>query len=178
MELTIKHLAAYLPYGVKIITPNDYSFYGVKTDAKALVLDGLKDKSLNFYGMGGFYPIKHFKPILRPLSDLTKEIEHNGEKFVPLVELAKIVGLDITKFDLSETAIAYGLRCNIENDDDDDKYKVLGFDIFNGFGIHYRPSKSWGIVPNQVELWPKLYEWHFDIFGLIENNLAIDINTI
>ena len=28
-------------------------------------------------------------PILRPLSDLTKEIEHNGEKFVPSKEIIK-----------------------------------------------------------------------------------------
>lgn len=28
-------------------------------------------------------------PILRPLSDLTKEIEHNGEKFVPIDLLRK-----------------------------------------------------------------------------------------
>ncbi len=27
------------------------------------------------------------KPILHPLSDLTKEIEHNGEKFVPMEKL-------------------------------------------------------------------------------------------
>lgn len=27
------------------------------------------------------------KPILRPLSDLTKEIEHNGKKIIPLLEL-------------------------------------------------------------------------------------------
>jgi hypothetical protein len=24
----------------------------------------------------------------------------------------------------------------------------------------------------------KLLEWHFDVYGLIENNLAIDINTL
>jgi hypothetical protein len=33
--------------------------------------------------------IKDFKPALRPLSDLTKEIEHNGEKFVPYNKLTK-----------------------------------------------------------------------------------------
>ena len=30
---------------------------------------------------------KDYKPILRPLSDLTKEIEHRGEKFVPYKKL-------------------------------------------------------------------------------------------
>jgi hypothetical protein len=28
--------------------------------------------------------IEKIKPILRPLSDLTKEIEVNGEKFIPI----------------------------------------------------------------------------------------------
>ena len=31
-----------------------------------------------------------YQPILRPLSDLTKEIEHKGEKFVPIDELNNI----------------------------------------------------------------------------------------
>ena len=32
-------------------------------------------------------------PILHPLSDLTKEIEHNGEKFVPIERLSKLNGM-------------------------------------------------------------------------------------
>lgn len=39
-------------------------------------------------------PAYHFnavKPILRPMSDLTKEITHRGETFVPMVKLASIL---------------------------------------------------------------------------------------
>ncbi|NIV12884.1 MAG: hypothetical protein GWN62_16865 [Aliifodinibius sp.] len=78
------------------------------------------------------------KPILRPLSDLTKEIEHNGERFIPIKNIGK------TSTFYGDTPI-----CNIEKD--------------------YRLWAVWEFE--------KLLEWHFDIFGLIEKGLAIDINT-
>lgn len=34
--------------------------------------------------------LDRIKPYLRPLSDLTKEIEHNGEKFIPLLAMSAI----------------------------------------------------------------------------------------
>jgi hypothetical protein len=36
---------------------------------------------------GTTFRIDNIKPILHPLSDLTKEIEHKGEKFVPKLKL-------------------------------------------------------------------------------------------
>lgn len=71
MKLELKHLAGYLPYGVKIETP-----YGVEI-LEALGEDWIFTEQKRAY---------HFieKPILRPLSDLTKEIEVNGKKFVPI----------------------------------------------------------------------------------------------
>lgn len=35
-------------------------------------------------------PPKHGKPLLRPMSDLTKEITHEGERFVPTLALDKL----------------------------------------------------------------------------------------
>jgi len=72
-ELTIKHLSAYLPYGVKC------SHARKKGNIKAtdvLTIDTWFITKRDY-----------FKPILRPLSDLTKEIEHNGEKFVPAAKM-------------------------------------------------------------------------------------------
>ena len=40
---------------------------------------GIKHKGLKV-----FYNGKRLYPVLRPLSDLTKEIEHNGETFIPI----------------------------------------------------------------------------------------------
>ena len=41
-------------------------------------------------------------PILRPLTDLTKEIEHKGEKFIPIVELLKNSSFDTSKMSEKE----------------------------------------------------------------------------
>ncbi len=34
------------------------------------------------------------------------------------------------------------------------------------------------ILENRYKVVKKLFEWHFDIFGLIPAGLAIDINTL
>jgi hypothetical protein len=82
--LTIKELAPYIPYRLK---------------GKSNQYDSI-DLLLGIYGtMGHSLTLCHrinnhntcdydcnvneFKPILRPLSDLIKEIEVNGKKFVP-----------------------------------------------------------------------------------------------
>src|SRR6478735_6118164 len=124
MKLELKHLAGYLPYGLKGISTEEnlgieivkgYSIYG-KNDTICLATN-VDDIDLEL-----------FKPILRPLSDLTKEDLH-------------IFSVDF------RIAIKSG-----------DKFYVE----------HY-------ITLSEAE-W--LYENHFDIYGLIKNNLAIDINTL
>ena len=45
------------------------------------------DRTIICHDTVNAYPAK-FKPILHPLSDLTKEIEHKGEKFMPMKEIA------------------------------------------------------------------------------------------
>lgn len=166
--LQLEQLAPYLPYGLKvqyegIINGNELSKHYAKNKQKNGSFDmsyksleqikGLKNgyiKKVEFWKNGSVYflGIKsmglkpfhkiEFKPILRPLSDLTKEIEHNGEKFVPSEKLA---------FHLFEKS--------------DREYYLNG-------GI------------NGVPFWvsQKYFEWHFDVFGLIEKGLAINKNDI
>ena len=60
-----------------------------------------------------------YQPLLRPLSDLTKEIEHKGEKFVPIIELAKVAFTNSRfSFELSE-----GLDKFVWIDDDWNNFK-------------------------------------------------------
>jgi len=86
-KLTLEHLSAYLPYGLKI---------------------------RNILGKGSTWTLTQFnieqfsdddKLILRPLSDLTKEIEHNGwsftfsEVYLSNSKIAKILGVEHSTFD-------------------------------------------------------------------------------
>lgn len=78
MKIEIKELVGYLPYGLKMKV-NDVQFYRYE-------IMTLCDKTgLSNIGISDVIDEpQDFKPILRPLSDLTKEIEHNGERFVPV----------------------------------------------------------------------------------------------
>lgn len=77
MELELKHLAPYFPYGLNILYWNGTAKKYIGT------LQVLHYETRHVLGSD-----KH-KPILRPLSDLTKEITVNGETFVPTYRLIK-----------------------------------------------------------------------------------------
>jgi hypothetical protein len=130
MKLELKHLAPYLPYGLKIDTSKLENGYSIMT-----MCDKGGLSNIEIGDVMDEYP--YTKPILRPLSDLTKEIEVNGEKFVPIEEI-------------KESQHHLFFREDIEN-----------------------PLE--GVQYSEIQ---KLFEWHFDVFGLIEAGLAIDVNAL
>ncbi len=73
--MELKHLAAYLPYNVKVTSNIDKGFY---------LTTSIFDTSIYQYRSW-----EKLKLLLHPLSDLTKEIEVNGEKFVPIDKLTE-----------------------------------------------------------------------------------------
>ena len=136
-KLTLEHLAPYFPYGLKGIVTDSSNNGSIET------IIGLQGTEI----ITDFDCIEMdiFKPILRPLSDLTKEIEHNGEKFVPIEWFEeKYYTLDLHK------------QC----------LRLLEED-----------GENW-INQSDYMLVTQLLEWHFDLFGLLEAGLAIDINTL
>ena len=143
MKLELKHLAPYLPYSVRYKAIWISSFKNQP--------DTVENRIMNTENIGTLYKkrykLKSAKPILRPLSDLTKEIEVNGEKFVP----EDILFIEYGAGYANKTAFINDFMPNI---------------IYTHYSqISYRIMQF-------------LFEWHFDVFGLIENNLAIDINTL
>ena len=58
--------------------PTVYTLHSVPNKCKTVQIASINDED-EFY-----VDIDKFKPILHPISDLTKEIEHNGEMFVRL----------------------------------------------------------------------------------------------
>jgi hypothetical protein len=128
MKLELKHIAPYLPYGLKAIATDINLINIVRLNEVEFIL---KEQS-------------KIKLILRPLSDITEEIEHNGEKFTPHKKL---------NYDLN-------IVSNIDS----------LYDIDYNF---YSPTvgETWRILQ-------KIIAWNFDVFGLIDKGLAIDINTL
>src|SRR6478736_5084359 len=96
-KLQLHEIAGYLPYGLKC----QYQFISKITGYTELRIGavlGLKQGLCEIQILinnKSNDPIwekidLNTKPILRPVSDLTKEITHNGKTFVPLVELFNI----------------------------------------------------------------------------------------
>lgn len=167
MKLELKYLAGYLPYKLKIKTER-----GIET-MSTLTENCVNIDYEDIYWFGQKHEPDEFKPLLRPLSDLTKEIEVNGEKFIPMIELAKLA-LSV-KFLIKPIVDSQFLKVTFEGHNEDYSLlinKGLDFCLSNvSLGRQHNVR-----ISNQLQLFQKLYEWHFDIHGLIEKGLAIDMS--
>lgn len=139
MELELKHLAAYLPYKLKTVNFNAGTFL-----KEPLISELIPSNILRFVD-----GTTESKILLRPLSDLTKEIEVNGEKLVPVNKILEIFGRS-----LKHLSTEYQVKA----------LRAFETDVITK-ELPYR----------YIE---KLIEWHFDVFSLIPDGLAIDINTL
>lgn len=129
MKLELKHLAPYLPYDLKYASNQNFDIKISKWELKMV------EYQIKIINDGKFE--NDYKPILRPLSDLTKE----------------------QREELNEIDDQITLTANHQ---------------------HFKTNEGSYLDPEQVpyNYAVKLLEWHFDIFGLIDAGLAIDINTV
>lgn len=168
MKLELRYLAPYLPYKIKCAFYGEDSecgeFYGISSISDIDILNGFVVADIPKIGNCEF-TFRDFKPILHPLSDLTKEITVGGETFVPIEELLKL---------------------NYPKSVKTGRYSEIEIDT-NGYPMAYYKYNSTKYitirtfsVPDKLEYWivQKLLEWHFDVFGLIESGLTIDINSL
>lgn len=138
MKLELKHIAPYLPYGLKCLVLNPAEGEEYILEMASCFNHGDELQVALTYSSGNDYGFcsDEFKPILRPMTDLTNEIEVNGEKFMPIEKMSPAPNFFNVEF-LQKTPLA----CS---------YEVV----------------------------QKLLEWHFDVFGLIAEGLAVDMNEI
>lgn len=162
MKLELKHLECYLSKGLRMLGENiEYELNGSMLD--------------EWFNWG--CPTKD-KPLVRPLSDLYKEIEYNGERFVPIKRIAKTV------YDKNNESVF----------DDENLYKVIDnkycypsnnertshwWISFNEKSIGFDNQEIEWFLP-QYELINKLLEWHFWIFNqsAFEDGTVIDLKTL
>ena len=171
MKLELKQITHYLPYGLNFIC---FDVESKEFEELPLLSINLRNDELEIGGMDIPidelpYPIGlEVKPILRPLSDLTKEIKVNGEKFVPIVELLKLahetyynekIGSRYQEIEFKQTPIKAKACFSFMATKDLELYTLMPWNF-----------PTW--------ITQKLFEWHFDVFGLIPQGLAIDFNTL
>lgn len=176
--LTTKELSIYLPYGLQV----QISESPLKGEIHAL--SGIAYDGLAYLGEGGRYgfiqrSFRTFKPILYPISCLTKTIQHEGREFIPIVELCKIQ----TSLNLIDCTFEFGeddlpLLPDIWVNAINEHGRVIACLIFNADNVCFRDGMDNPQSFNQYQLFQKLAEWHIDFLGLIEKGLAIDKNTL
>lgn len=96
IKLEPRHLVGYLPYELNVIDEEigeKFQVAGINISNNVIVNQDNIDGSIEEYG------INLLKPTLHPFSYLTKEIEHNGEKFIPLVKYVESLGEPCDDFD-------------------------------------------------------------------------------
>jgi hypothetical protein len=160
-KLTIEHLAKHLPYGVKCI------------DGWNGVINTVKNGETMDYVLSSYKTEKPHKPILFPLSSLTEEITIKGETFFLALELIK-KQLQRNQYNHSITEVTdiqfidkvdYSEGLEWSEEEPCLWWKMSGY----GYGIELgKCALYW------VKEW--LISNHFDIDGLIDQNLAIDAN--
>lgn len=159
MKLDLKHLAPYLPYALRIQVWHERKNEPliVVGFSPVMITEMFIDKRLmeSNYNKG-----IAFKPILRPFSDLTKEIEHNAERFVPIERLFELA-YPSHKFENYYTKkVPNWVSCSHVNTAAEFYY------YHNDF------------AENSYETVQQLISWHFDVFRLIDKGLAIDVNSL
>ena len=168
MKLELKHLSPYLNHKIQVsyldwledkkrntayltgISLED----GIETTYKRKK-KGCSGDLISWKGNNNIQDLE-LKLLLRPLSDLNKEIEFNGEKFLP-IEVIKKGYLHPVEWGINH--IGKGIKHN---------GKMIHLIVMDGEILEECP----------LFIYYKLIKWHFDIFNLIENNLAININTL
>lgn len=174
-KLQLKDIAAYLPYGLKCHimgeiedeTPLVFECKGCSIDTFVWIEACRGKDHRHFF-------IRDIFPLLRPMSDLTKEIEYKGKKIIPLIELAKISmqGAIRKKYWTEDQFLLKGNEVALG----DYRFSYERRDSFS-WGYRYRPDNTDSAL-YQTQMYDLLNKLHFDYRGLIGMGLAKDINTI
>jgi hypothetical protein len=135
MKLELKHLAAYLPYRLNAMDSDNGSVRRVTLLHFTYDMATVGHNHLLYEGL----ILKKHQPILRPLSDLTRE------------DLIEDLGTETSCLDWTTSEREHWIR--------------------------FYSREHW-INNLPYLIYSHLVKNHFDVFGLIEKGLAIDINTI
>ena len=150
MKLELKHLAPYLPYNLEVKHIEGYD----------LIMDCNGENSDTLSILDVF---EYAKPILRPLSDLTNDKYTEG-----LISLC--INRNLYKSKFADGYNSYKSR--IVNKPFGKIFKIQNHDDWVLLISIQEPDRT------KAYIFDYLIKNHFDVFGLIKEGLAIDINTL
>lgn len=110
MKLEIKHLAPYIEHNLKCLDLKGEPDSNIFTMESISIHGVVSDNDGNFD-----IEFKDIKPLLLPLSYLTKEIEHNGESFVPSEKINSTIDcfLQMQRNGFENNIWSYDLTCKL-----------------------------------------------------------------
>ena len=166
-KLELKHIAPYLPYGLQ------EKCYNNTWD-----IDGYRDGSIKLLFLVNQHALtssclSDAKPLLRPLNTIKKqELKEMFEIAFGKFNCGKIKTLDVTSgFSASATI----KQPAIKNGNQMLSKITMNITVYeNSISLKFiKDGKNMNTITN-IELLNFLFSKHFDIFGLIDSNLAIN----
>lgn len=158
-ELTLTDIAGYLPHKLQLF----FSHYG-------------EIETANIWNLQGAI-LTNFKPVLRPMSDLYKEITdkdyNGGEPFVPIVELANLLG----ESKICQWKLHSDGRCAF-SPEAMEYFRWLEEEKSFIHSLSYCEFSTGYVIFNQHEMYDLLHRLHFDYRGLIPAGLAVSVHDL
>lgn len=153
-KLELKHICGYLPWGLQV----EYNNRSCKMEVLYAETDEVYLRFENCIE-GEIADICCIKPLLRPISSLREPLEDGS---VPIVDIADLF-LKPRKHKLldGKAVSKYGY---LEFEDSTKRFFER-----DGSGELFQPTHSF-------EMTEYLFQHHFDVYGLIDKGLAINLN--
>ena len=175
-----------LKYAKNYIGTNCPLMYGCIMDSENDIVEKLTTDTLTHVTDGKRGVVVQL--ILRPLTDLINIIGEKPEDYkVPMLELAKIMNWTPSETEFlndNGTLVMKGETYYHPDATEKSSRIFLEIDSEDGnmdYGIEHsydKPNVDFFPVKNQLELYEWLFDNHFDVYDLIGQGYAIDINKI
>lgn len=184
MKIPAKYLSSYFPFSLQFYNKNNGDIFTLRNPYRSTLSQMIHK--------GETHIVTHeFVPILRPMKDLQKEEIYleDGSKVFPIDILKSMITQasypekDIVNIKTENKTISVELEnprfpenerkeyFEIDTDPGGIQFSLVIEDPFDVFGDRFYQ------VGNEMEMLWKLFEWHFDVWGLI-GEYAYDWNEI
>jgi hypothetical protein len=176
-ELTLTDIAGYLPYGLKLLDRKRGMTTVWEWQSAACCDWNGEEKVEMISGEKYSEELVMASPILRPMSDLYKEITdkdyNGGEPFVPIVELANLLG----ESKIYQWKLHSDGRCAF-SPEAMDYFRWLEEEKSFIHSLSYCEFSTGYVIFNQHEMYDLLHRLHFDYRGLIPVGLAVSVHDL